>query len=422
MTSSSDLFKQAQEVLPGGVNSPVRACKSVGCEPYFIEKAKGSRMWTVEGKEMVDFVMSWGPMMLGHGYEEVDKAAIEAVNNGASFGAPCVDEINLAREIVNIVPGIEMVRMVNSGTEATMSALRLARGVTGRNKVLKFEGCYHGHSDSFLASAGSGVATFSIPGTPGVPEETVKHTLLAPYNDLGAVKEHFEKQGADIAAIIVEPVAGNMGLVLPAEGFLQGLRDLCDEYGALLIFDEVITGFRVSLGGAQERFGITPDLTTMGKIIGGGFPVGCYGGKREYMERISPCGDVYQAGTLSGNPVAMAAGLATLRALARQDYKALEERTLRFAKDMKAALAENGFTTHLNHIGSIFTLFFTDREVTDFESAKTGNGDTYAAFYCHMRDNGINLAPSGFECTFTSFVHSEEDFTRALESAKSFKG
>ncbi|WP_027180266.1 glutamate-1-semialdehyde 2,1-aminomutase [Maridesulfovibrio bastinii] len=422
MTSSSDLFKKAQEVMPGGVNSPVRACKSVGCDPCFIEKAKGSHMWTVDGEDLVDFVMSWGPMMLGHGYDEVDNAAIEAVKKGASFGAPCPDEVNLASEIVEMVPGIEMVRMVNSGTEATMSALRLARGVTGRDKVLKFEGCYHGHSDCFLASAGSGLATFSIPGTPGVPEDIVKHTLLAPYNDLGAVKAVFEKHGSDIAAIIVEPVAGNMGLVLPGEGFLQGLRDICDEYGALLIFDEVISGFRVCLGGAQKRFGITPDLTTMGKIIGGGFPVGCYGGKRKYMERISPCGDVYQAGTLSGNPVAMAAGLATVRALAKQDYKALEERTLKFATALKEALAENGFTTTLNHIGSIFTLFFTDSEVVDFESAKSGDTELYSKFYRHMRKNGINLAPSAFECTFTSFAHTEDDYEKALNAVKSFKG
>lgn len=422
MTSSSELFTKAQEVMPGGVNSPVRACKSVGCDPCFIDRAKGSHMWTVDGEDLIDFVMSWGPMMLGHGYESVDTAAIEAIKKGSSYGAPCPDEVKLADEIIKLVPGIEMVRMVNSGTEATMSALRLARGVTGRDKVLKFEGCYHGHSDCFLASAGSGLATFSIPGTPGVPEDIVKHTMLAPYNDLEAVKAVFDKCGNDIAAIIVEPVAGNMGLVLPEEGFLQGLRDICDESGALLIFDEVITGFRVCLGGAQKRFGITPDLTTMGKIIGGGFPVGCYGGKKEYMQRISPCGDVYQAGTLSGNPVAMAAGLATLKALQQQDYKALEERTLKFANDIKTALAENGFSTTLNHIGSIFTLFFTDKAVVDFESAKEGNGDLYSAYYRHMRKNGVNLAPSAFECTFTSFAHTEEDYSKALEAAKSFKG
>jgi glutamate-1-semialdehyde 2,1-aminomutase len=315
-----------------------------------------------------------------------------------------------------------MVRMVNSGTEATMSALRLARGITGRDKVLKFEGCYHGHSDCFLASAGSGLATFSIPGTPGVPEGTVKDTLLAPYNDLAAVKAVFEKEGKNIAAIIVEPVAGNMGLVLPAEGFLQGLRDLCDEYGALLIFDEVITGFRVSAGGVQKRFGVEADLTTLGKIIGGGFPVGAYGGKREFMSRISPCGDVYQAGTLSGNPVAMAAGIATLRALQKQDYDALEARTLKLAQDLKAALEANGFKMTLNHIASIFTLFFTDKPVTDFESAKTGDADIYSAFYRHMLAKGVNLAPSSFECTFTSFAHSEADYEATLEAVKSFKG
>ncbi|SDK95574.1 glutamate-1-semialdehyde 2,1-aminomutase [Maridesulfovibrio ferrireducens] len=422
MASSSDLFKHAQEVLPGGVNSPVRACKSVGCEPLFIEKADGSRMWSVDGQELIDYVMSWGPMILGHGYQAIKDAAHKAVDMGASFGAPCPDEITLAEEIIKMIPSIDMVRMVNSGTEATMSALRLARGVTGRDKVLKFEGCYHGHSDCFLASAGSGLATFCIPGTPGVPEGTVKDTLLAPYNDLAAVKAVFEKEGKNIAAIIVEPVAGNMGLVLPAEGFLQGLRDICDEYGALLIFDEVITGFRVASGGVQKRFGIEADLTTLGKIIGGGFPVGAYGGKRKYMSRISPCGDVYQAGTLSGNPVAMAAGIATLRTLQKQDYDALEARTLKLAQDLKAALEANGFSIHLNHIASIFTLFFTDKPVTDFESAKNGNADVYSAFYRHMRANGFNLAPSSFECTFTSFAHSEADYEATLEAVKSFKG
>ncbi len=422
MASSSDLFKHAQEVLPGGVNSPVRACKSVGCDPLFIEKADGSRMWSVDGQELIDYVMSWGPMMLGHGYQPIKDAALKAVEMGASYGSPCPDEITLAEEIIKMIPSIEMVRMVNSGTEATMSALRLARGITGRDKVLKFEGCYHGHSDCFLASAGSGLATFSIPGTPGVPEGTVKDTLLAPYNDLAAVKAVFEKEGKNIAAIIVEPVAGNMGLVLPAEGFLQGLRDLCDEYGALLIFDEVITGFRVSAGGVQKRFGVEADLTTLGKIIGGGFPVGAYGGKREFMSRISPCGDVYQAGTLSGNPVAMAAGIATLRALQKQDYDALEARTLKLAQDLKAALEANGFKMTLNHIASIFTLFFTDKPVTDFESAKTGDADIYSAFYRHMRAKGFNLAPSSFECTFTSFAHSEADYEATLEAVKSFKG
>lgn len=422
MTSSSELFKQAQEFLPGGVNSPVRACKSVGCDPLFIEKAEGSRMWSVDGQELIDYVMSWGPMMLGHGYADIKEAAHKAVDMGASYGAPCPGEITLAEEIIKMVPSIEMVRMVNSGTEATMSALRLARGVTGRDKVLKFEGCYHGHSDCFLASAGSGLATFSIPGTPGVPEGTVKDTLLAPYNDLDAVKDVFEKEGKNIAAIIVEPVAGNMGLVLPAEGFLQGLRDLCDEHGALLIFDEVITGFRVTSGGVGPRFGVDADLTTLGKIIGGGFPVGCYGGKKKYMSRISPCGDVYQAGTLSGNPVAMAAGIATLRALQQQDYDALEARTLKLAQDMKAALEANGFKITLNHIASIFTLFFTDQDVTDFESAKTGDAELYSSFYRHMREKGFNLAPSSFECTFTSFAHSEADYEATLEAVRSFKG
>jgi glutamate-1-semialdehyde 2,1-aminomutase len=311
-----------------------------------------------------------------------------------------------------------MVRMVNSGTEATMSALRLARGATGRNKVVKFKGCYHGHSDSFLASAGSGVATLSIPGTPGVPETFVAGTLLAHYNDLAGVRQLFEENPEEVAAVFVEPVAGNMGCVLPGEGWLSGLRALCDEFGALLVFDEVITGFRVDLGGAQKRFGIDPDLTCLGKIIGGGFPVGCYGGKRKFMERIAPCGDVYQAGTLSGNPVAMAAGLATLRELQKQDYAALEKRTLELATELKSILESKGLPVTLNHVASIFTLFLTEGPVTDFPSASTADGETFAKYYAQMRAAGVNVAPSGFECSFTSFAHTDEDFEKTLEAAR----
>jgi glutamate-1-semialdehyde 2,1-aminomutase len=418
MTASKELFSRAQELIPGGVNSPVRACRSVNLDSLFVSRASGSRLYTEDGTEMIDYVMSWGPMLLGHNDPAVTAAIHAAVDNGTSFGAPCRSEIELAGAVVDALPGMDMVRMVNSGTEATMSALRLARGYTGRNRVLKFHGGYHGHADSFLASAGSGVATQCIPGTPGVPEEIVRHTLLAPYNDLDAVREIFAAHGEDIAAVFVEPVAGNMGLVLPAAGFLEGLRAVTEEYGALLVFDEVITGFRVAYSGAQGRFGITPDLTCLGKIIGGGLPVGAYGGRREIMSRIAPSGDIYQAGTLSGNPLAMAAGLTTLNRLAEQDYDALEARTARLAGDLKGVLEEKGVPVQLNHIGSLFTLFFAENPVVDFESARNGDPALFAAFYRQMRDHGIYLAPSGFECAFTSFAHSEKDYEKTLEAAR----
>ncbi|MGE4469962.1 MAG: glutamate-1-semialdehyde 2,1-aminomutase [Desulfovibrio sp.] len=418
MPDSTSLFERACRVLPGGVNSPVRACRSVGCDPLFITRAAGSKMWTADGQELLDYVMSWGPMLLGHAHPAVQEAAQRAVEAGASFGAPCEDEVLLAELLCEILPSVDMVRMVNSGTEATMSALRLARAYTGRDKVIKFHGGYHGHSDCFLASAGSGVATLSIPGTPGVPENFVAGTLLVHYNDLNGVRQLFEAHPDQVAAVFVEPVAGNMGCVLPGPEWLQGLRSLCDEFGALLVFDEVITGFRVDLGGAQKRFGITPDLTCLGKIIGGGFPVGCYGGKREIMERIAPCGDVYQAGTLSGNPVAMAAGLATLRELQKQDYAALEERTLALATELKSILESKGLPVTLNHVASIFTLFLTEGPVTDFPSASTADGESFSKYYEQMRAQGVNIAPSGFECTFTSFAHTDEDFEKTLEAAR----
>ena len=422
MTSKSEtLFQRAANILPGGVNSPVRACKSVGCEPVFIERAAGSRMWTVDGLELIDYVMSWGPMLLGHADAKVRQAAIAALDNGASFGAPCPAEVELGELIRQIMPSMEMVRMVSSGTEATMSAVRLARGYTGRAKVLKFDGCYHGHSDGFLVSAGSGVATLCIPGTPGVPDAIANLTLLAPYNDLQAVEAQFAAHGADIACVIIEAVAGNVGLIPPAKGFLEGLREICTKYGALLIFDEVITGFRVALGGAQQRFGVTPDLTTLGKIIGGGFPVGCYGGKREIMEHIAPCGPVYQAGTLSGNPVAMAAGIATLQGLMASDYAKLEARTKAFAEELAGILRAKGQPVTLNHMASMFTLFFTNTPVTDYETAKTGNSATYGEFYRQMRALGVNLAPSGFECGFTSFAHTDEDLKKTLDAARQVK-
>lgn len=417
-STSEAYFKRAQNILPGGVNSPVRACKSVGCEPLFISRANGSRMWTVDGVELLDFVMSWGPMLLGHADTAVEEAAIAALKNGASFGAPCPAEVELGELIREIMPGMEQVRMVSSGTEATMSAVRLARGFTGRAKVLKFDGCYHGHSDGFLVSAGSGVATLCIPGTPGVPDAIANLTLLAPYNDLPGVEAQFKAHGDDIACVIVEPVAGNVGLIHPAPGFLEGLREICTRYGALLIFDEVITGFRVALGGAQERFGVKPDLTTLGKIIGGGFPVGCYGGRRDVMAHIAPSGPVYQAGTLSGNPVAMAAGIATLKRLAKSDYAALEKRTAAFAGELANILRAKGQDVVLNQLASLFTLFFTKTPVTDYATAKLANGAVYGEFYRQMRARGVNLAPSGFECAFTSFAHSDADLDKTLEAAR----
>ncbi|WP_428563534.1 MAG: glutamate-1-semialdehyde 2,1-aminomutase [Solidesulfovibrio sp. DCME] len=420
MTDSATLFEKAQQLIPGGVNSPVRACRSVGCDPLFIASAAGSKMTTVEGREMIDYVMSWGPMLLGHNHPDVNAAIHAAADKGVSFGAPCPAEVDLAQAVVDAVPGIDMVRMVNSGTEATMSALRLARGFTGKSMVVKFVGCYHGHADSFLAAAGSGLATLCIPGTPGVPADTVRHTLLAPYNDLAAVKALFADR-EDIACVIVEPVAGNMGLVPPAPGFLEGLREITAKNDALLIFDEVITGFRLAYGGAQSVYGIDPDLTCLGKIIGGGLPVGAYGGKRRIMERIAPCGDVYQAGTLSGNPLAMAAGLATLNALKQCDYAALADRTKALAEEMAAILREKGAPVCLTQVASLFTLFFCDGPVTDFETAKTGDTQRYASFYNQMRQAGVILAPSAYECAFTSFAHTEDDYARTLDAVRAVK-
>ena len=418
MSISRDYFEQARQIIPGGVNSPVRTCQSVGADPLFIARAQGPYIYSEDGHELVDYVMSWGPMILGHNHPAVNRGLHEAVDKGTSFGAPCKPEIDLARLIVEAMPGVDMVRMVNSGTEATMSALRLARGYTGRSLTLKFTGCYHGHVDAFLASAGSGAATLCIPGTPGVPEAVVASTLLADYNNLDQVKDIFHKHGQDIAAVFVEPVAGNMGLVLPEQGFLQGLRKLADEYGALLVFDEVITGFRIDYSGAQGYFDVLPDLTCLGKIIGGGLPVGAYGGKREIMERIAPCGDVYQAGTLSGNPLAMTAGFHTLSTLKNMDYSQLTEKTAELAGSMQQILAEKGVPVQLNTIGSIFTLFFAQEPVVDFASAKKADQNLFKTFYNQMRSNGIYLAPSGFECAFNSFAHGNSEWEKTLDSAK----
>ncbi len=419
MTDSKELNAKARELIPGGVNSPVRSCRSVGAEPLFIRQGYGSKIVTEEGSEMIDFVLSWGPLLLGHAHPEVLRAAHEALDKGSSFGAPCTGELDLAELIIDALPGVEMVRLVNSGTEASMSAIRAARAYTGRNKVLKFEGNYHGHVDSLLARSGSGMATLSIPGTPGVPEDTVKDTLIAPYNDPQAARDIFAEHGNHIAAVILEPVAGNMGTVVPDREFLTELRRLCSEQGSQLIFDEVITGFRVAYSGAQGYFGVTPDLTCLGKIIGGGFPVGAVGGHRKVMEMFAPCGTVYQAGTLAGNPVAMAAGVATLRTLSKMDYTELERRTHDFATKLQHILEPQAGPIQLNSIGSLFTLFFTPDPVTDFASAQKTDTEFYGAFYRQMREQNIYLSPANFECTFTSFVHTDEDLNTALEAARS---
>lgn len=418
-TLSCKLYKEACALMPGGVNSPVRACKNVDSIPLFISRAYAGHLIDVDGNDYIDFVLSWGPMLLGHSDPSVTGALASAVSRGTSYGAPCPAEIELAKEIVAAMPSVEMVRMVNSGTEATMSALRLARGATGRDKVVKFIGCYHGHADPFLAAAGSGVATLSIPGTPGVPDAVVLDTLLAQYNDLDAVTELFSKYGESIAAVIVEPVAANMGLVLPVPGFLEGLRKLCDEYRSLLIFDEVITGFRLDFGSAQQRFNIDADLVCMGKIIGGGLPVGAFGGKKSYMEHIAPEGEIYQAGTLSGNPLAMAAGVATLRKLKTRDYTALEQKTANFAKSLAEILRNKGLDVQMPTIASMFSPFFTPTPVANFEQAQNSDQKVFTSFYKQMRMRGIYLAPSGFETGMTSFAHTDEDFAKALEAASS---
>ncbi len=418
---SHDLFIHAQEIIPGGVNSPVRACRNVHAEPLFVAEARGARIITADGDEFIDFLGSWGPMLIGHSHPAVTEAICRAAARGTSYGAPCEAEVRLAEEVCSALPSVEMVRMVNSGTEATMSALRLARGFTGRDKLIKFIGGYHGHGDAFLASAGSGVATFSIPGTPGVPAATVADTLLAPYNDLEAVKRLFEAYPNDIAALFVEPVAGNMGLMLPQPGFLKGLRELCTKYGALLVFDEVITGFRLSYGGAQGRFDILPDLTTFGKIIGGGLPVGAYGGRAEIMRHIAPEGEVYQAGTLSGNPLAMAAGLATLEILKHADYAALESRVHAFVEELEHILKEKGVPVQIPHIASLFTVYFTEAPLLDFASVQTTDQKIFESFYKQMREQGIFMAPSAFEANMLSFAHTDDDFCRALDAAKRVK-
>ncbi len=419
-TTSDQLFAKAQTLIPGGVNSPVRACRSVGCDPVFITRAAGSRLWDADGNEYIDFVCSWGPMILGHNHPAVVEAVEKALANGTSYGAPTPAEVELAELVVEAMPAVEKVRFVNSGTEATMSAIRLARGYTGRKKVVKFDGCYHGHADSFLVKAGSGVITLGIPGSPGVPEDIVKNTISIPYNDPAILEETLRQHGEDIACVIVEPMAGNMGVVAPAEGFLPALRRLTEELGIVLIFDEVITGFRLALGGAQERYGVLPDLTCMGKIIGGGLPVGAYGGKAEIMEQVAPVGPVYQAGTLSGNPLAMAAGIATLRELRKPGfYETLEQKAATFAAELADLAAKYDLPLTQNRVGSAMTNFFTNGPVVDFASAMEADTERYGAFFRHMLAAGIYLAPSQFEAMFVSAAHSEDDLGRALEATES---
>jgi glutamate-1-semialdehyde 2,1-aminomutase len=421
---SRKLFDEAKKHIPGGVNSPVRAFRSVGGEPLFIKKAKGSRITDADGKTYIDYVLSWGPMILGHAHPRVTAALKKAIASGTSFGAPTELEITLAKMVKKAVPSIEMVRMVSSGTEATMSAIRVARGYTGRDKIVKFEGGYHGHGDCLLVKAGSGVATFGLPDSPGVPADLARLTLTVAYNDLAAIKDIASRQGEQIACIIVEPVAGNMGCVPPEPGFLAGLRQVCDQYGIILIFDEVMTGFRVAYGGAQQLYKIKPDLTCLGKVIGGGLPVGAFGGRRDIMEKVAPIGPIYQAGTLSGNPLAMTAGIETLKLLARPGaYKTLEKSSAELEQGLREAAREAGVPITINRVGSMFTSFFTDQKVKDFASAKTSDTVMFGNFFRAMLKNGVNLAPSQFEAAFMSLAHTRADIAKTVEAArKSLKG
>ncbi|MCG5500843.1 glutamate-1-semialdehyde 2,1-aminomutase [Ectothiorhodospira lacustris] len=419
MTKSHDLFQAAQKHIPGGVNSPVRAFKGVGGDPIFIERAQGAYMYDADGKRYIDYVGSWGPMIAGHAHPEVIAAVREAALNGLSFGAPTELEIQLADRVCELVPSMEMVRMTSSGTEATMSAIRLARGFTGRDKILKFEGCYHGHGDSLLVKAGSGALTLGEPNSPGVPVSLAEHTLTVSYNDLEQVKDVFSQVGNEIACIIVEPVAGNMNCIPPAPGFLEGLRSVCDEYGALLIFDEVMTGFRVALGCAQAYYGIKPDLTTLGKVIGGGMPVGAFGGRRQVMEYLSPLGPVYQAGTLSGNPIAMTAGLKTLEILSTPGFhEDLTAKTGTLVSGILGEAKKAGIPMAANQVGSMFGLFFTDQpEVTNFHQVNQCDVARFGKFFHLMLDRGVYLAPSAFEAGFLSSSHSAEDLEATIKAA-----
>jgi len=418
LTNSQSLFLEAQHHIPGGVNSPVRAFQAVGGTPVFMKSAKGAYLFDEDNNKYIDLIGSWGPMILGHAKEEITQAIIEAVHGSSSFGTPTRREVTIAELICQMVPSIEKVRMVNSGTEATMSAIRVARGYTGREKFIKTIGCYHGHGDSFLIAAGSGAATMGTPNSPGVTKGTAKDTLLAPYNDLEAIQVLVDANPNEIAALIIEPVAGNMGCVLPKEGYLEGLRKICDAHGIVLIFDEVMTGFRLAKGGAQEVFGVTPDMTTLGKIIGGGMPVGAYGGKKEIMNCVSPLGKVYQAGTLSGNPVAMAAGLALLNILNDnpQIYQSLEQKTSRIAEGMRKSIKEQGLHCRVNQIGSMTNIFFTDKKVENFEDALTCNTALFGKYFHAMLNRGVYIAPAQFESWFLSDALSDADVNRIIEA------
>ncbi|GAA5137719.1 glutamate-1-semialdehyde 2,1-aminomutase [Thalassotalea piscium] len=419
MQNSQQLFNHAQDIIPGGVNSPVRAFNGVGGTPCFIKRAEGAYIYDADDKAYIDYVGSWGPMILGHNHPAILEAVIKTAQNGLSFGAPTELEITMAEKVKQLVPSMEKLRMVSSGTEATMSAIRLARGFTGRDKILKFEGCYHGHADSLLVKAGSGALTLGVPNSPGIPADFAKHTLTVSFNNLAEVEEIFAQLGDEIACIIVEPVAGNMNCIPPVDGFLQGLRKICDQYNSVLIFDEVMTGFRVALGGAQAHYNVKPDLTTLGKVIGGGMPVGAFGGKKEIMDFIAPVGPVYQAGTLSGNPIAMAAGLAALSELSIGDkHQQLADATEKLAMGLKAAADRNGIALSINYVGAMFGFFFTDEEsVTTYEQATQCDSEMFKKFFHYMLEEGVNLAPSAFEAGFLSTAHTDDIIDTTLAAA-----
>ncbi len=418
--NSSRLFEHARELIPGGVNSPVRAFKSVDMEPIFINRGLGSHIWDVEGREYIDYVLSWGPLILGHSHPEIVEALRKCIEKGTSFGAPTELEVELAEMLVAWFPSIEMVRLVNSGTEATMSAIRLARGATGRDKIVKFEGCYHGHADSLLVAAGSGAATFGVPDSAGVPNELAKLTITLPYNDLDALRKVFEKNISEIACVIIEPVPGNMGVVVPNDGYLQEVRALTEKHGTVLIFDEVMSGFRAHKQGAQGLYGIMPDITCLGKVVGGGLPIGAYGGKKSLMEHISPVGDVYQAGTLSGNPLAVTAGIKSLELLSQDGvYKNLEDSASAFGSELENIAKNKSYPLSFNRVGTMMSMFFTDCKVVDYTTAKKSDVKKFATYFGEMIKRGINLAPSQFEALFLSTMHDDDDLSKTLSAVES---